>query len=193
MPALTNPRHEEFAQLVGNDIAPGAAYSQVYGCKAKTGREKGCRLKKDVNVTARIAEIRQGFRQHLDRFEPGVARKYLTRERSLELLAMIAETPIGQIDEKSPLCQAIEYRTTPGNREREGFETIKVKMPSKIQAIELSARILGYLEEKGTTVNVSNVHMTLTPERQAELQRRKRASIERRLRLGAGQTSRETP
>lgn len=138
------------------------------------------RLKKKLN--SRITEIAKGVNIELAQrneaqVKKGLAPLYLTKERSLHLLTMIAETPIGEIDENSPLCQAIEYRTTPGTRDREAFETIKVKMPDKIRAIELHAKLMGWLEAEGKqTVNVSVA--VVTEEKRKTIMERRRAALE---------------
>jgi len=83
-------------------------------------------------------------------------------ERRL-FLAAIVRTPIGRVDETSPLCQF--FRRTKGG--------LHITMPDKLRAIELDARLAGEL--KGNTaiasvaVNAPGNGYVLTEERRAVL------------------------
>jgi hypothetical protein len=65
----------------------------------------------------------------------------MTRRR---YLAAIALTPIGEIDMMSPLCQY--YQTTE--------TSTTIKMPDKIRALELDAKLAGELKDPGAQINV---------------------------------------
>jgi hypothetical protein len=65
----------------------------------------------------------------------------LTRERSLEVLHDIVETPAGAVGIDSPLCQGVKYGP-------EG-QILEVKMPAKLDALTLNAKLQGWLEPRG--------------------------------------------
>ena len=67
-----------------------------------------------------------------------------------KFLASVVRTPIGQLDENSPLVQSIERRTTP-----DGGESVKLTMSDKLKAAELDAKLTGELSNGGTSVSVS--------------------------------------
>lgn len=79
----------------------------------------------------------------------------LTVAERRSFLAAIVRTPIGQIDENSPLAQSVEYELKGASRDQEGRMVMKVKTPDKIRASELDAKMAGELVESGTTVNVT--------------------------------------
>lgn len=149
MPALQNPRHEQFAQILGMDPDGNAtaAYRKVYGAKDSTCAVEACRLQAIPNVALRISEVQKGFAQwQEERAKMGIERRYLTKERTLELLHDIVETPCGDVDERSELCQYYERIET------ENGEIVKTKMPCKLKAMELSLKTQGHLTEKTEVV-----------------------------------------
>jgi len=164
MLCLPNQRHERFAQLVAKGDSGGAAYRAIYGAKGASSHAAASRLLRIAKVSARIADIQRA----------AVGDSVMSLLEKRQFLALIVRTPIGQIDENSPLCQW--FRRTTGRR-----PTFSIRMPDKLQAIMLDARLAGEL--KGNTVTV---HATaaaggdvLTEERRAELMALKRASVER--------------
>ena len=124
MPRLDNPKHERFCQLVATGKALGPAYEAVYG-KARGARQSGSRLLTDVDIKHRVAEI-QGKAE---------GRAVLTIAEKREFLRRVVVTPIGQVNEESDLCQAAEY----------SLAGQKFKMPDKLRAIELDAKLAGEL------------------------------------------------
>ena len=74
----------------------------------------------------------------------------LTGIERRQFLASVVRTPIGQLDENSPLVQSIERRTTP-----DGGESVKLTMSDKLKAAELDAKLTGELSNGGTSVSVS--------------------------------------
>ena len=67
------------------------------------------------------------------------------RERR-EFLARIVRTPIGQVDESSDLCQSYKIGKE-GERE--------YKLPDKLRALELDAKLSGDLKETQADTNVT--------------------------------------
>ena len=78
------------------------------------------------------------------------AKAVLTGKERREFLASVVRTPIGKLDENSPLVQSIERRTTP-----DGGESVKITMSDKLKAAELDAKLTGELSNGGTSVSVS--------------------------------------
>lgn len=138
MPVLDNPRHERFCQERAKGKSADEAY-QLAGYKRDRGAAS--RLSAKVNVTARITELQS---LAADDTVMSIAEKR-------KFLADIKRTPIGEIDEMSPLCQEWTYEQAGGPRGRlkrgdddEGNEEyeeerqrVKVKMPDKLRAIQL--------------------------------------------------------
>ena len=136
MPALDNPRHERFAQLVATAKEDGSvrsdteAYQIAYGCDYDQANANAWRLKGDDGINQRILELKQPIS---DKFA-------LTKDESLQFLADIVRTPIGKIDEMHPLAQAVK-RSPEGN-------VVEVKMPAKLDALTLNAKLQGWLVER---------------------------------------------
>lgn len=127
MARLDNPKHERFAQLVATGKALGPAYREVYG-DIRGARQAGSRLLSDVDIKQRVAEIQS----------KSEGKAVLTIAEKREFLRRVVVTPIGQVDEESDLCQSAEYSDT-GR---------KFKMPDKLKAIELDAKLAGEFTEK---------------------------------------------
>jgi hypothetical protein len=135
------------------------AYKAVYG-DVKGAEASASRLLSSAKVAARIAAIQQEAR----------AGAVLTLKESLEYLRQVVVTPIGEVDEKSTLCQAAEYSDS-GR---------KIKMPCKLRAIELSATLQGLLREQPEALNLHTENgdiFIVTPARMAELQKRRAAAL----------------
>ena len=61
-------------------------------------------------------------------------------------LADVVRTPVGEVDEKSPLCQSFKV---------DGEGKIEYKTPDKLKALELDAKLAGELKEGQVSVNAS--------------------------------------
>ena len=162
---ILNPRWEQFAQRVASGESATAAYRAIYKAPDKSAEAHGCRLVRNGKVSARIAEMQRASEES----------SVMSLQDKREFLALIVRTPIGRIDENSPLCQW--FRRTTGRR-----ASLSIRMPDKLQAIMLDARLAGELKGNTVTVNAtaSVTGYVMTPERIAELQARKRAAVERR-------------
>lgn len=160
MPALDNPRHEAFAQAVASGAKGAVAYRRVYGENIKSARGSAYALLKDQDISARVRELS----------EKSADATVMALREEMEFLTQVVTTPIDQIDETSVLCQRYRYKPD-GSRE--------LWMVDKLGALRLLAELKRELTGAAMNISVTNTVNTLTPERQAELQRRKRASIER--------------
>ena len=121
---LENTRHERFAQLVGSGERASYAYEKLYGISRTAARVEAYRLTQRPEVAARIASIRQA----------GAALVGWSRPQRLRYLRELAETPIADIDENSPFCQAFR----PGDK----FGP-RIRVPHKLRALQLYSRLAG--------------------------------------------------
>ncbi len=128
MPILKNQRHERFAQLVATGKSATEAYRKVYKTTVKVAGSAGGRLLKNVQIQQRMAELQQKAAEGA----------VMSLQEKLEYLAAVKRTPIGEVNETSPLCQSVEW-TESGK---------KLKMPDKLKAIELSAKLQGEFKER---------------------------------------------
>lgn len=127
MALLKNAKHERFAQLIALGEPKGAAYEKVFGKKVP---QNATALLKTPDVVARVQQIR----------EEAAKKTAISLEEINAFLADIIRTPIGKVNETSPLCQSFKVTMT-------GTE---YKMPDKLRALELAAKLAGYLKDTPT-------------------------------------------
>jgi hypothetical protein len=139
MPKLDNSKHEKFAQLVAmEEHTVAEAYCAIYNTRGKTAELNSARLAKTAPVALRIEELRALRSQ-----PPGPAQqRFLTLDQKREFLARVVNTPAGEIDESSPLCQAADFAESASGSSR------KLRMPDKLRALELDAKLAGELRER---------------------------------------------
>lgn len=75
-------------------------------------------------------------------------------QEMLEYIANIVRTPIGEVDETSPLCQEYTVKETKNGTEK------RYKMPGKLDAIKTAAQIVGTVGAD-THVNLTQINNTL--------------------------------
>lgn len=128
-----------------------AAYSAAYG-NTRSAEAAASRLLTTVKVKARIAALR----------EEAARGAVYSLQQTLEYLTSGIVTPLGDVDERSKLCQAAEYlvqggvrgklrrgEAESGNEEEEPeTTTVKIKMVDKLRAVELLAKLQGWMTEK---------------------------------------------
>lgn len=126
--ALWAQRDEIFAQLVASGVAGWIAWREsgkqvgAPGSKPNSLIAAAARKREEPHVAARILEL-----QNI------TARKYdLKREDAISYLVQILKTPIGDIDDKHPLCEGKRY----------GKMGMSYWMPSKLGAMELLCRMM---------------------------------------------------
>lgn len=133
MPLLKNAKHEAFAQLVARGSEKTKAYATVFPGSAKWKpnnlRVRAHRLSSEVS--SRIAELQ----------EIGERATIAGRVELAEFLTSIIRTPIGEVNEKSPLAQEL---TTRRSGKDETVET--VKLPDKLAAVAQLSKMMGYNE-----------------------------------------------
>lgn len=134
MPILNNSKHEKFAQLVANGTdSPAAAYCAVYKSHAKTAAANASKLVNTNAIARRIDELRA--------LSAPTQKRFLTLDQKREFLALVVNTPADAVDERSPLCQQADFSESPSGTSR------KLRMPDKLKALELDARLAGELRE----------------------------------------------
>jgi len=131
-----DPKEEEFCQLVANGSSAADAWTEVYGdgnLPRRKVRDKSTNLMLKQPVRDRISEIRTKFAETLEH-------KYgVTRDTIAKKLLDIIETPVGEVDPQSSLAQ--EYSET---KSKKGNRRIRVKMPSKTDAISQLVKMAGF-------------------------------------------------
>lgn len=147
---LTNQKHEKFCRLYATSNDAAGSYKRAYKNDSdyRTNASNASRLLKNDNVLNRIDEIRQECAK--DEM-PGV---HLNMAERRAFLALLVRTPIRQINADSILCQSWKVITG------EFTSSEEFKIPDKLRAIELDAKLAGELSD---TVNV-NLRQPLTPE-----------------------------
>jgi hypothetical protein len=144
-------RQEKFCLIYTSGKTATESYTAAYGNK-RSAEAASSRLLTCVKVSKRIEALQQR----------AALAVVLTLEESLEYLRRSVLTPLGDVDERSELCQAAEYNVMGGVRGklRRGTEdsgneeteldttTVKIKMVDKLKALELNARLQGWLREK---------------------------------------------
>ncbi len=103
------------------------AYEKAYG-KVKGAEVSASRLLSNAKVAARVKALQ----------EEAAKGAVLSLQETLEYFRKVVLTPIGEVDERSVLCQSAEHSDT----------GTKFKMPCKLKALELNAKLQGWLREK---------------------------------------------
>lgn len=104
------------------------AYRKIYKSKAAAAESNSCRLMGNDKVAARINELKTATAE--------LCR--LSRRDLAAFCADIITTPLAKVNARSALCQ--EETTT-----RDGSKfTRKIKMPSKLDAVDKLAKLCGY-------------------------------------------------
>jgi hypothetical protein len=156
---LENPRHERFAQLKAKGVSGSEAYRIAFQYKPK-GKEDyadslAWELSVKLGIDERVAEI-IAERDDAD---------LLSFRESRKFLADIVRTPVGQLDEDSPLVQELII-TESGKR---------IKMADKLRALRLDAELMHRLDRRVELTGT--IHHVLTADERA---RRLQTIIEKR-------------
>lgn len=137
---LENVRHEKFCQLIALGHNASEAYRLASPDPGENADVHSARWMVKDSIQNRIRAIRG--KSSLS------ATLSIAEKRAF--LAAAVRTPIGQVDESSPLCQAVKI-SPEGGRE--------YKMIDKLRALELDSKISGELVDAGpinvlTQVNI---------------------------------------
>ena len=128
-----NPRQERFAQLVATGMPASRAYREAgYTATGNAAEAGASQLLRHPKVAAYVNEVRAAAKAK------GEEAAYLTLEEKRKFLRDVVTTPIGEIDERNKLAQAL--KVTKDGRE--------IKLPDKLRALELDAKLAGELKDK---------------------------------------------
>jgi len=174
MPALKNTKHEAFAVLIFQKRNAVQAYREVYG-KKRGERTTASRLLANAGIAARVKELMgQATSAHI-----------LTKREEMEFLTRVVLTSPDQVGPESNLAQSYS---------KEG-EKITVKLPDKLRAIELLAKMKAefpQMEQPAAPAPAVNVNVSvavMTEDRRQELLNKKQQAIQRRLAAKATTTN----
>lgn len=126
---LDSPQHEAFAQMLAAGHSQADAYAQIYGGEPVAVRQNASRLAQKETVKNRVQQIQAAT----------ATGRYLTMKKKREFLHDVVFTPIDEVDRGSIFCQAWSESTSQSG----GSESLK--MPDKLRAIELDAKLAGEL------------------------------------------------
>lgn len=139
---LLNCRHEDFAQgMVMGGKPQWQVYMEVYKCSRETAEDCAWRLMAEPDkfgIVRRFTFLR----------EQVASAKVLTAQERREFLASVVRTPVGSVNEHSPLAQEVTYE------ENERGSRTKVKMPGKLEALKLDAEMAGELSPMAQLLTV---------------------------------------
>jgi hypothetical protein len=138
---LRNYRHEQWCHLVCEGKSDVAAYKMVNLCSQATAEDRAWDIRARSEVARRLVYLQECVS----------SKKILTLRERREFLASVVRTPVGAIDEHSPLAQEVVYE------ESDRGSRTKVKMPGKLEALKLDAEMAGELTPAGS----ASPHMRL--------------------------------
>lgn len=82
----------------------------------------------------------------------------LTLKEKREYLASVVRTPVGEVNESSPLAQKVK-RSTRRDKDGAETETEEIEIPGKLRALELDARLAGELDSAKPDGGLVQVHL----------------------------------
>jgi hypothetical protein len=134
-----NDRHKRFAELLVAGKTARAAYMEAFPT---------CHSIHTADSASKKLKQQPEFRQYLETLRGEIrgavkSGLVMAMEERRAFLARIIRTPLSEINEGSALCQEYSLSTT-----STGGRTEKVKMPCKLRALELDARLAGDMKEK---------------------------------------------
>ncbi|MEG1259020.1 MAG: terminase small subunit [Akkermansia sp.] len=123
-----NDKQRKFCDYLTEGLDKADAYRRAYKSKSSSAVCASCasKLLKNANIEAYLSKLRAEIKQ-------GVI---LTRREILEYLTLVVKTPVGEIDDKSELCEEVSILQNGA----------KTKMPSKLAAIAEINKMLGHYE-----------------------------------------------
>jgi phage terminase small subunit len=133
-PASLTPRREMFCHHVAAGMTQTNAYRQAFSTPngAKYATVSASKLMKREDIQQRIEELKEYV----------MASRALSKNEKRAFLADIVRTPIGEIDEKSPLAKEVTYDIT--DRPDGSTTTVKkVKAHDKLAALAEDSKLSG--------------------------------------------------
>ncbi|MCK9587815.1 MAG: terminase small subunit [Terrimicrobiaceae bacterium] len=115
-----------FPQLTANWNPKDSGNRMSMACQA------GSRLIEKAHIKKYITQLIAKAKRKAER------PRFLSLEEKREFLAEVVRTPVGEVDEFSPLTQEVTYSA-------DGSQ--KIKLPCKHRALELDARLMGEFQD----------------------------------------------
>ena len=122
-----NDRQRAFANLCFEGKEHAAAYRSIYGA-SKGATLRAYKLRHDPRVIAHITALR----------ERSDTKSILTQEDLAKFLSDVIRTPVGELDESSPLAKEIN------RSESQTSSTETIKAHDKLQAADKLAKLMGW-------------------------------------------------
>lgn len=163
--AMPDGQQERFCQLMADGrYSQRSCYAQAYGCENDgTARTNGSRLLTNANIRARIDWLKA---ESLKNWK-------CEKEEVMRFLHQVITTPVGYVDEESPLAQEVQReemqmggargqlkrgQAESGNEEESPpvvVMKIKIKTPGKVEAAKLLAQMQGWEKPKEMNLTVN--------------------------------------
>jgi len=146
---LKKPEHEAFAAHYARSCNAAQAWVHATGGDSSHSDANGSKWLRNGSITARVEWFRAEAEKLLRQSEAAIARPVvLDIAEKREFLARVVRTPIGEVDEASDLCQAMEVNDSGGR---------KYKLPCKIAAIKLDNDLAGEGSEAKANEGVRSI------------------------------------
>ena len=144
---LANPAQERFCQLYSDGRFSGrSCYAQAFGAENDgTCRTEACTLLTKPDIQQRIAWLR----------EESLKNWKCEKEEVMRFLHAVVMTPVGYVDEESPLAQEVTRDIIEKGDDEPDVLKVKVKMPGKKECAELLAKMQGWEKPAEVKLNVS--------------------------------------
>lgn len=144
---LVNPAHERFCQLYSDGRFSGrSCYAQAFGSENDgTCRTEAWTLLTKPDIQQRIAWLR----------EESLKSWKCEKEEVMRFLHAVVMTPVGYVDEESPLAQEVTRDIIEKGEDEPDVLKVKVKMPGKKECAELLAKMQGWEKPAELKLNVS--------------------------------------
>lgn len=142
--ALVDGQQERFCRLMAlGAYSNYSCYAQAYpGSSLEAARSSSSDLLTKPNIQARIRWIREDSLKNVK----------IRIEESLRWYQTVRDTPVGYVDEESPLAQEVQ-KEIEGTEETGPILKVKIKIPSKMDAQRQIDKLMGF--EKPQEVNVN--------------------------------------
>lgn len=148
MAKVLSAQQVRFCELYASGRPAGRAYEEAgYSARGTSANSAGSKLLTNDNVQKRIKELKK---------EASKECRWIKRD-ALNFLADVLETPIGSVYQSHNLAQEYQEAT-----ERSGA---RIKMPSKMDALDKMARLCGWYEAEKHDVQMNDLRQIIASAR----------------------------
>lgn len=145
---LSGP-HQKFAEGIAFGLNQTEAYLAAYpDVTRETAAANGSALLRNTKITDEVARLRKEA-------EKQAGSAVLTLAEMYSYLSSVVRTPVGDVDETSELCQEYSDEVSEFGAKK------KFKMPCKLRALELHAKLAGMLSDKVKLEGDATIHVTI--------------------------------